>query len=259
MVSFKAACEKVGCDGEVVARGLCQQHYSRSQYEQRRAKVCSIEGCGKPLWAAGFCHPHWDEKRIHPELPKQRIKLHEMTMPVKMEEIKDVLTSGDVARVCNVAPRTVSKWIDNGLLLGYRIPGSRDRRVAKTDLISFMVKNNMPMHISAKRSVVVYGVCDDNAEIIKKLTEDELGISVTICTDPYTTGVVVGETKPRVIFVDCENISSVLSMLKAMDISTAEIVVATNDDASKLKGLDIDVIPKPYRIKDVINAIARRI
>src|SRR4051812_28109101 len=42
-------------------------------------------------------------------------------------KIKDVLTTGEVAKICNVAPRTVSKWFDSGALHGYRIPGSKDR------------------------------------------------------------------------------------------------------------------------------------
>ena len=39
---------------------------------------------------------------------------------------KEVFTTGEVARICNVAPRTVSKWFDTGQLRGYRIPGSKD-------------------------------------------------------------------------------------------------------------------------------------
>ena len=45
---------------------------------------------------------------------------------------KEVLTTGEVARICRVAPRTVSKWFDTGKLRGYRIPGSRDRRIVAT-------------------------------------------------------------------------------------------------------------------------------
>src|SRR5688572_17759958 len=41
-------------------------------------------------------------------------------------KVKDVLTTGEVAKICNVAPRTVSKWFDSGALRGYRIPGSKD-------------------------------------------------------------------------------------------------------------------------------------
>ena len=36
-----------------------------------------------------------------------------------------VFTTGQVAKICKVAPRTVSKWFDSGRLRGYRIPGSQ--------------------------------------------------------------------------------------------------------------------------------------
>ena len=43
--------------------------------------------------------------------------------------MKKVFTTGQVAKICKVAPRTVSKWFDSGRLRGYRIPGSQDRRI----------------------------------------------------------------------------------------------------------------------------------
>ena len=61
-----------------------------------------------------------------------------------MAKGKNVLTTGDVARICNVAPRTVSKWFDGGQLKGYRIPGSKDRRIPLSELLRFMKENNMP-------------------------------------------------------------------------------------------------------------------
>ncbi len=50
---------------------------------------------------------------------------------------KDVLTTGEVAKICNVASRTVSKWFDSGQLRGYRIPGSKDRRIPVANLVKF--------------------------------------------------------------------------------------------------------------------------
>ena len=35
---------------------------------------------------------------------------------------KDVLTTGEVAKICNVAPRTVSKWFDSGQLQKLGLP-----------------------------------------------------------------------------------------------------------------------------------------
>ena len=62
----------------------------------------------------------------------------------EMAKGKNVLTTGDVAKICNVAPRTVSKWFDSGQLKGYRIPGSKDRRIPVSELIRFMKAHNMP-------------------------------------------------------------------------------------------------------------------
>lgn len=62
-----------------------------------------------------------------------------------MAKGKNVLTTGDVARICNVAHKTVSKWFDMGQLKGYRIPGSRDRRIPLDELVCFMKANNIPM------------------------------------------------------------------------------------------------------------------
>src|SRR5512140_1458731 len=58
---------------------------------------------------------------------------------------KEVLTTGDVARACHVAPRTVSKWFDTGELRGYRIPGSRDRRIPVDQLVAFMRAHGIPL------------------------------------------------------------------------------------------------------------------
>jgi excisionase family DNA binding protein len=58
---------------------------------------------------------------------------------------RDVLTTGEVARICGVAARTVTKWFDTGKLRGYRIPGSRDRRIPRTQLIAFMRAHDLPL------------------------------------------------------------------------------------------------------------------
>src|SRR6185436_10019854 len=61
-------------------------------------------------------------------------------------KVKDVLTTGEVAMICSVAPRTVSKWFDSGALHGYRIPGSKDRRIPLNQLIRFMKQHGMPLN-----------------------------------------------------------------------------------------------------------------
>ena len=47
-------------------------------------------------------------------------------------------TTGQVARICGVASRTVSVWCDSGRLPCWRIPGGVDRRIRRVDLVGFM-------------------------------------------------------------------------------------------------------------------------
>lgn len=65
---------------------------------------------------------------------------------MKKVKTKSVYTSGDVARITGTAPRTVSKWIDQGLLKGYRIPGGDARRVTHENLVRFLLSQNMPLN-----------------------------------------------------------------------------------------------------------------
>ena len=58
---------------------------------------------------------------------------------------KKVLTTGDVARICNTSTRTVQKWFDTGILKGYTMPFSKDRRIRTEDLKQFMLDYNLPL------------------------------------------------------------------------------------------------------------------
>ena len=57
----------------------------------------------------------------------------------------EIYTTGDVARICCVAPRTVVKWLEAGHLKGYILPDSRHRRITKDSLVTFMEKHGIPM------------------------------------------------------------------------------------------------------------------
>jgi excisionase family DNA binding protein len=87
-----------------------------------------------------------------------------------MSKRKDVLTTGQVAQICNVAPRTVTKWFDSGQLRGYRIPGSRDRRIPISELIRFMKMHNIPTDSLEKGHIRIL-LIDNNEENCKCLTE----------------------------------------------------------------------------------------
>ena len=62
-----------------------------------------------------------------------------------MAKGRKVLTTGQVAKFCNVSMGFVCKWFDSGLLKGYILPASKDRRIPLIELERFMRAHNIPI------------------------------------------------------------------------------------------------------------------
>ena len=45
------------------------------------------------------------------------------------ERMKTVFTTGEAAKICKVSQQTIIRCFDNGQLKGFRVPGSRFRRI----------------------------------------------------------------------------------------------------------------------------------
>jgi excisionase family DNA binding protein len=121
----------------------------------------------------------------------------------KMAKGKNVLTTGDVAKICHVAPRTVSKWFDNGQLRGYRIPGSKDRRIPVSELIRFMKVHNMPTSELAVGAIRVL-IADSNEKTALALADilrDKADYEVQIVQSNFETGSFIQKFSPHVVLV----------------------------------------------------------
>lgn len=59
------------------------------------------------------------------------------------------LTTTQAGLMLTVATATIAKWIDSGQLAGYRVPGSRHRRVRLKDLVQFAHKHGMPLNATS--------------------------------------------------------------------------------------------------------------
>ncbi len=121
-----------------------------------------------------------------------------------MEEQKTVLTTGDVARLCSVAPRTVSKWFDSGELRGYRIPGSKDRRIPIGELVRFMRAHGMPLNglDAGGQRVVILDTDRDFAELLQEALVAEGRYEVLVCTTALEAGAAAADSKPHAVIVD---------------------------------------------------------
>ena len=121
-----------------------------------------------------------------------------------MAKGKNVLTTGDVAKICNVAPRTVSKWFDSGQLKGYRIPGSKDRRIPVSELMRFMKEHDMPLSGLAAGQMRVL-IVESNRQAALELAErlkSEAEYEVKTAASNFETGTVAQKFSPHVVLID---------------------------------------------------------
>jgi len=58
-----------------------------------------------------------------------------------------MLTTGDIARYCDVTPRTVIRWIQRGHLRAHQLPGRGDNRVDPSDFLVFLDKHALPVPV----------------------------------------------------------------------------------------------------------------
>ncbi len=146
-----------------------------------------------------------------------------------MAKGKNVLTTGEVAKICNVAPRTVSKWFDTGQLKGYRIPGSKDRRIPVSELIRFMKANNMPaptLPVGKIRVLIVNGD-DGAASALAETLRTQADYEVQTAVSNFETGTIAQKFAPHVLLVS----------LLAEGIDAASICksIRTNEDLQTIK------------------------
>jgi len=121
-----------------------------------------------------------------------------------MRPNKNVLTTGEVARICSVAPRTVSKWFDSGQLRGYRIPGSKDRRIPLDQLVRFMRAHGIPLN-GLDGGLVKVLVLDQDMNLCRALDTaltQAGGFAVAMATCAIEAGAIAQTFKPDVMLVD---------------------------------------------------------
>jgi excisionase family DNA binding protein len=60
----------------------------------------------------------------------------------------EYLTTGVVARHCGVSKVTVLRWIEQGNLVAFRLPGGQNR-IHRDDFYDFANRHNIPIRINS--------------------------------------------------------------------------------------------------------------
>ncbi len=182
-------------------------------------------------------------------------------------KIKDVLTTGEVAKICNVAPRTVSKWFDSGALRGYRIPGSKDRRIPLNQLIRFMKQHNMPLNglMTGATRVLIVDDEPDIVEVLEKILEDEAKYEVEVARGGFEAGIIAERFRPHVMLIDMHlsdiDGREVARHVKASsDLQLTKLVAMSgrmsDDEAAGVIASGFDAfLKKPFHVRQVIETV----
>jgi two-component system, OmpR family, response regulator RpaA len=122
-----------------------------------------------------------------------------------MKKTRTVFTTGQVAKICKVAPRTVSKWFDTGKLRGYRIPGSQDRRIPREHLIRFLKEHQMPLgdlEEEGWHKVLIIGAEPLFIDRLKELLPEDENYKYELAHSGFEAGMQAESFHPDTIIID---------------------------------------------------------
>lgn len=85
-----------------------------------------------------------------------------------MPASKSIFTTGEAAEVCKVSQQTIIRCFDAGRIGGFRVPGSKFRRIPRDELIRFMRENDIPT-VALESSVRRVLLIDDDAAACESL------------------------------------------------------------------------------------------
>jgi len=184
-----------------------------------------------------------------------------------MDKMKDLFTTGEAAEICRISQQTIIRCFDAGRLEGFRVPGSRFRRIPRQNLINFMKDNNIPLDSieSGKRKVLIV---DDDAEIVElivEVLERDGRFEVKTASSGYEAGMATQRFRPELILLDymlpdvngnvvCQTIrrNPEFENIKIVIVSG---VVKEDEIAQLLKSGAEDFIRKPFNITELTDKI----
>jgi len=181
--------------------------------------------------------------------------------------MKDLFTTGEAAEICRVSQQTIIRCFDAGRLEGFRVPGSRFRRIPRQSLVKFMKENNIPLDAieSGKRKVLIV---DDDAEIVELIVEvlnRDGRFETETASSGYEAGMATERFRPELILLDymlpdvngnvvCQTIRK-NPEFENIRIIIVSGVVKQDEIAQLLKSGAQDFIRKPFDVTELTSKI----
>lgn len=176
------------------------------------------------------------------------------------KQAKQVFTTGQVAKICQVAPRTVSKWFDSGKLRGYRIPGSQDRRIPREQLIRFLKEHNMPLaglEQEGWHKILIVGAEPLFIERLRELLPEDENFKYELAHSGFEAGTKASAFQPDTIIIDhamgrAESLQIASTLRRNEAYKETLILALASEDEPNPEGLSqygySDAYKKPFDI-----------
>lgn len=117
---------------------------------------------------------------------------------------KTVFTTGEAAKICKVSQQTIIRCFDNGTLKGFRVPGSRFRRIPRDQLYAFMRDNGIPTDAleSSKRKVLIVDDDEELVELLSDVFSKDGRFEIRTANNGFAAGMLVKEFRPDLVVLD---------------------------------------------------------
>ena len=181
------------------------------------------------------------------------------------EPMKTVFTTGEAAKICKVSQQTIIRCFDNGQLKGFRVPGSRFRRIPREMLYKFMKDNGIPTDAleSGKRKVLLVDDDTELVELMTKVLEEDGRFEVRVAQTGFDAGMMVKEYRPDLIVLDvmlpdingkevCHRVRSDPSLEDVRILCISGMIEEDKIQELRLAGAD-DFLHKPFDIEELID------
>ena len=182
---------------------------------------------------------------------------------------KTVFTTGEAAKICKVSQQTIIRCFDNGQLKGFRVPGSKFRRIPREQLFMFMRDNGIPTDAleTGKRKVLVVDDDPDLVELIVSVLQEDGRFETRVANNGFEAGMMVKEYRPDLIVLDvmlpdingkevCVRVRSDDSLENVRIICISGMVERNKIKELKEAGAD-DFLQKPFETDVLIARMCR--
>ena len=162
--------------------------------------------------------------------------------------MKTVFTTGEAAKICKVSQQTIIRCFDSGQLGGFRVPGSRFRRIPREVLFKFMKENGIPTDAleSGKRKALIVDDDESLVELIRDVLDADGRFDVRAVNNGFDAGITVKEYKPDVMILD----------IMLPDINGKEVCERVRGDSNldSTKIICISGMVEREKVNDLIDA-----